>query len=39
MGSLLEIIKEEEFLEIARKASRNMIMLSSCLLENEGTLS
>ena len=39
MGSLLEIIKEEEFLEIARKASRNMIMLSTCLLENTNKLS
>ena len=39
MGSLLEIIKEEEFLEIARKASRNMIMLSSCMLENTNKLS
>ena len=39
MGSLLEIIKEDEFLEIARKASRNMIMLSTCLLENTNKLS
>jgi len=34
MGSLIEIIKEEEFLPIAQKASRKMIMLSSCLLED-----
>ena len=37
MGSL--IIKEEEFLEISQKSSRNMIMLSSCLLENANKLS
>ncbi len=34
MESLIEIIKEEEFLPLAQKASRKMIMLSSCLLED-----
>jgi phosphotransferase system HPr-like phosphotransfer protein len=32
--SLLEIIKEEEFLGIAQKASRKMLILASCLLDN-----
>ena len=34
MESLLEIIKEEEFLGIAQKAARKMLNLSSCLLDN-----
>jgi phosphotransferase system HPr-like phosphotransfer protein len=34
MESLLEIIKEEEFLGIAQKAARKMLILSSCLLDN-----
>jgi hypothetical protein len=38
MESLLEIIKEEEFLGIAQKAARKMLILSSCLLDNSHKL-
>jgi len=34
MGSLLEIIKEDEFRDIAQKAARNMLSLSACFLDN-----